>query len=262
MNNEEQMNLLKQILTLIGGLAIGAGVLSTAQVSALISDLMIVGAAIGAVVSAYSILWSVYAHWNMKKVPEHSTAVALPGGPALVGSINTITAQVVGTLLIGFLVLSFVAPAMAQTKKPAAPAATKLTSAQVQQNPLVLLQQFSAADLTAALADANAQTPPDITSAQCYTALLALVNSPINNPLPAGPGVFQLLQKGRDLQSYITNLQSPTGPLSQLNLACAPLMMNVNATLLALGVQTGLVLGTGGIALPALPALGGLLALL
>ena len=144
----------------------------------------------------------------------------------------------------------------------AAPAAKQLTSAAVQQNPFALLQQFSAADLTAALADANAQTPPDTTSAQCYTALLALVNSPLNSPLPAGPGAFQLLQKARDMQAFLASIQSANGPLSQLNLACAPLVMSVNATLLALGVQTGLVASTGGLALPALPALSSLLTLL
>lgn len=153
-------------------------------------------------------------------------------------------------------------PKPAAASATATPAPTKMTSAAAQQNPFALLQQFSAADLTAALADANAQTPPDTTSAQCYTALLALVNSPVNNPLPAGPGAFQLLQKARDMKAFLANLQSPNGPLSELNLACAPLMMDANATLLALGVSTGIVVGTGGIALPALPALGGLLALL
>ena len=138
----------------------------------------------------------------------------------------------------------------------------KLTATQVQTNPLLLLQQFSVADLQAALADAQAQTPPDATSIPCYTELLALVNSPINSPLPNSPGLFLALQKARDIKAFLANLQSPTGPLSSLNIACAPLMMDVNATLLALGVGTGIVAGTGGLALPALPAFGGLLTLL
>ena len=138
------------------------------------------------------------------------------------------------------------------TPRPAV-AAKQLTPSAVQQNPFAMLQQFSAADLTAALADANAQTPPDQTSAQCYTALLALVNSPVNSPLPAGPGAFQLLQKARDMKQFLATLQSPNGPLSQLNLACAPLVMDVNSTLLALGVSTGIVAATGGTALPATP---------
>ena len=159
-------------------------------------------------------------------------------------------------------------PAMAAPKAKAKAETTtvvpkgKLTATQVQTNPLALLQQFTASDLTAALADAQAQTPPDTTSAQCYTALLALVNSPLTNPLPSQLGIFLALQKARDAQAFLSNLQSPNGPLSSLNIACAPLVLNVNATLLALGVTTGLVVGTGGIALPALPALPGLLTLL
>jgi len=157
-------------------------------------------------------------------------------------------------------------PAMlaANASAPAAPTpkAGQLTAAQVQQNPILLLQQFTASDLQAALTDANAQTPPDTTSAACYTALLAMVNSPINNPLPSQLGLFLALQKARDAEAFLANLQSPTGPLSALNVACAPLVMDVNTTLLALGVTTGLVVGTGGIAIPALPGLASLLAIL
>ena len=162
------------------------------------------------------------------------------------------------------------AVAHAQPAKKTTPTATtsttapagKLTGTQVQQNPLLLLQQFTASDLQAALADAQAQTPPDTTSAQCYTALLALANSPISNPLPTQLGLFLALQKARDAKAFIANMQSPNGPLSSLNIACAPLVMDVNSTLLALGITTGLVVGTGGVALPALPSLGGLISLL
>ena len=181
----------------------------------------------------------------MKKLAILASALAMLASPALAQS----------SRISGAVPLPTPRPA-------AAPAAKQLTPSAVQQNPFAMLQQFSAADLTAALADANAQTPPDQTSAQCYTALLALVNSPVNSPLPAGPGAFQLLQKARDMKQFLATLQSPNGPLSQLNLACAPLVMDVNSTLLALGVSTGIVAATGGTALPALPALGGLLSLL
>ncbi len=183
----------------------------------------------------------------MKKLLYAALAVAVMASPAMAQS----------SRIGGAVPLPKPRPAAASTASQ-----TKLTSAAVQQNPFALLQQFSAADLTAALADANAQTPPDQTSAQCYTALLALVNSPLNSPLPAGPGAFQLLQKARDMKQFLASIQAPNGPLSQLNLACAPLIMDVNATLLGLGIQTGMVAATGGVALPALPALGGLLSLL
>ena len=133
-----------------------------------------------------------------------------------------------------------------------------LTTAAVQQNPLVLLQKFSVDDLNAALADAQAQTPPDSTAVNCYTALIPIVQSNVANPLPAGPGVFQLAQKVRDFKALTANLQSPTGPLASLNQACAAWVLDGVNTFIGLGAQVGLVAGTGGLGgvLPALPGLG------
>lgn len=188
----------------------------------------------------------------MKRILYATLALALLATPAAAQS------QRIG----GAVPLPRPKPTAASTVAVTAVPAKQLTAASVQQNPFALLQQFSAADLTAALADANAQIPPDTTSAQCYTSLLALVNSPLNSPLPAGPGAFQLLQKARDMKQFLASIQAPNGPLSQLNLACAPLILDVNSTLIGLGVQTGIVAATGGVALPALPALSSLLTLL
>ena len=155
-----------------------------------------------------------------------------------------------------------------KTAAPAAPAAAttaKITTAQAQQNPLLVLQQFSAADLQNALNDANAQTPPDTVSAACWAALLTLVNNPINNPLPTAPGAFLLFQKARDLQGLLANLQSPSGPLAPVNTACAPLILSAQNTLIQLGIIGGGVTAvgaSGGLALPAMPLLTGLLAIL
>lgn len=167
-------------------------------------------------------------------------------------------------LLVGAS-LALVSPATAQQPKAKPAAAKQLTAAQAQQNPLAVIQQFTATDLQAALTDANAQTPPDTVAAACYTALLTIVNNPINNPLPTAPGAFQLFQKGRDLQALLANLQSPTGPLAPINTACAPLILSAQNTLIQLGVIGGgvtAVVGTGGAALPAMPLLSGLLAIL
>ena len=87
MNTQEKLNLLKQFLTLIGGLAVGAGILSSTQETHLISDLMTIVGASGAVISAGSIVWSAYSHWNMKKVPEKATAILLPGPPPVIGRV-------------------------------------------------------------------------------------------------------------------------------------------------------------------------------
>lgn len=164
------------------------------------------------------------------------------------------------------LAIALVSPALAQPKtKAAAPASGKLTITQAQQNPLAVIQQFTAADLNNALTDANAQNPPDTVAAACYTALLTVVNSPINNPLPSSPGAFLLFQKGRDLQALLANLQSPTGPLASVNTACAPLILSAQNTLIQLGIINGgiaAVAATGGAALTAFPLLSQLLAAL
>jgi hypothetical protein len=133
------------------------------------------------------------------------------------------------------------APALGPNGKP------KLTPTQVQQNPLLMIQQFSVEDLQAALADAQAQNPPDTTGINCYTALIPIVQSNVANPLPAGPGMFQLAQKVRDFKALAANLQSPTGPLAGLNQACAAWVLDGVNTFLQLGAQVGLVAGTGGL---------------
>lgn len=132
----------------------------------------------------------------------------------------------------------------------------KPSVAQAQQNPLLVLQQFTVADLQAALADAQAQTPPDTTAASCYQALIPFVQQQTQNPLPQGAGIFQALQKARDAKAYLANIQSPTGPLAGLNQACAPLVLDVQNTLLTLGVSVGVIANpaSASAALAGLPA--------
>ena len=163
-------------------------------------------------------------------------------------SLLTIT---VAALLVGSL---FAAPALAQPKT--ATAKPKLTTAQAVTNQIALLQAFTVTDLQAALADAQAQTPPDTTAVTCYTAVLGLVNSNVANPLPTTPGLFEALQKARDAKALLANIASPTGPLANLNNACAPLILSVQNTLLGLGVAVGLVANPVGapVALAGIPA--------
>lgn len=134
-------------------------------------------------------------------------------------------------------------PVFAQTKTVA------LTKAAATVNPVLVIQKFTVDDLNAALADAQAQVPPDAAAVACYTALIPLVQSNIVNPLPTGLGGFQLLQKTRDAKAALANIQSPNGPLAQLNMACAPLVLSVQNTLIQLGIVGGAVIATGGIGL-------------
>lgn len=136
-----------------------------------------------------------------------------------------------------------VTPAAALGEAATANASTApLTAAAVQQNPLVLLQQITTADLQAALADANAQTPPDTTGANCYSALLALKANPAF-ALPSGNviGVFTAVQKARDLKTQLASIAAPNGPLSQLNQGCAAWTQDNVATFIAVGGMVGLV---------------------
>ncbi len=148
--------------------------------------------------------------------------------------------------------LTCAAPAKAANKplvrRPAAIVSTKPTVTQAQQNPLIIVRQFTIADLQTALADAQAQTPPDTVAVNCYTALIPFVQSQAQNPLPAGAGVFQALQKARDAKAYLANIQSPTGPLASLNIACAPLVLDVQNTLVTLGVSVGVIANPAGAA--------------
>jgi hypothetical protein len=125
MNSQETMNMVKQILTMIfSALTVLAPGLATSQQYSLLTTSIIT--AVPALATAGSIIWSIYTHWNMKKVPDAATAIILPATvpgappppPAPVGAVVNLTpmsglAKVVGALLIGFLVLQTL-PAMAQ----------------------------------------------------------------------------------------------------------------------------------------------------
>jgi hypothetical protein len=68
------------------------------------------------------VVYSIWRNTNMKIVPETATAIALPGATpkpvgAAVGLSTGVAAEVVGALLIGFMMLQ-PAPANAQAKRP------------------------------------------------------------------------------------------------------------------------------------------------
>jgi hypothetical protein len=177
----------------------------------------------------------------------------LVGVMRMTGNSASATSAVIKTLFVAFVVSALLAvpSAQAQTAKP-------ITKAAAQANPIAVLQAFAVTDLQNALDDANAQTPPDQTSAQCYSALIPLVQQAqgIKGAIPKSLGLFQVLQKTRDAKRLLASLQSPDGPLSKINLACAPLAMDTQNTLVQLGILSGAVAASGGLTLPiALPAL-------
>ena len=125
---------------------------------------------------------------------------------------------------------------------PALPSATKLTQSAVRASPLVLLQRFDVGDIQAALADAEQQNPPDNIAATCYRALIGIVQANVPASIvPPGSGTFQTTQKSRHNKNLNAALQSPAGALSGFGIACAPLMLDDQSTLVAVGIYSGLV---------------------
>lgn len=214
--------------------------------------------------------FSIWSHWNQKKVPETSIAIA-PTSPSAQAAMpvgtSTALGKVVGMLLACIVLGLLATPSFAETALQkaaqrndankvavsplvAASPAGKVTQAAAVNNPLAALQTFTVDDLQAALTDAQAQVPPDQAAINCYTALIPIVQTGVANPLPQGLGGFQLLQKLRDAKAAAANIQSPSGPLAQLNIACAPLVLDVQNTLIQLGIVSGGVVASGGLTLP------------
>jgi hypothetical protein len=225
--------------------------LADANAAQIVNDISAIGIGVGGLIAIV--------------MPEKGSAKAIAFMLAIAGALafgQPAHAQAIGTVS-GAPTIHHVrhrahaaAPLPARAIYDSAAAPGKPSVAQAQQNPLLVLQQFTVADLQAALKDAQSQTPPDTTAASCYTALIPFVQSQAQNPLPAGAGIFQALQKARDAKAYLANIQSPTGPLAGLNQACAPLVLDVQNTLLTLGVSVGVIANPAGAAatLTGLPA--------
>lgn len=75
MNNQEKLNLLKQVLTFASGILVARGIISDGQASSAVSDIAVL---VPAASGLFSIAWSVYSHWNQKKVPENAVVVTQP----------------------------------------------------------------------------------------------------------------------------------------------------------------------------------------
>ena len=222
------------------GLAVLLGMLGLHDVPQVVKDISEIGMGLGGLIAIFLP--------EVKKTVNAAAAAADRSQVVAIAALCVMSASM------------FAVPAMAANKAPApqskAAVSSKPTVAQAQQNPLVVLQRFTVQDLQAALADAQAQTPPDTVAANCYTAMIPFVQSQVQNPLPSGAGAFQALQKARDAKAYLANIQSPTGPLAGLNIACAPLILDVQNTLLTLGVSVGVIANPAGAAatLSGLPA--------
>jgi hypothetical protein len=278
MNSQERMNLVRQIATMVCSMLTMAGVLTASQSSQLVQAIVVI---VPALMTFGSIAWSVYAHWNQVKVSEKTVInTGAVTGPTTAA--NALKAGILALLLAVALAALASHPVYAQprhhrvtesaplpTARPlfdsAQTPSTKLTAQQVQQNPLVLIQQFTVNDLTNAISLANAQTPPDTVAVNCWQTLLPVVQAAQSTGTASSGNALQIgiataVQDTRDAQSLIANLQSPTGPLAKVNTACAPVVVQLQTTLTLLGVGGGVVAAGGPAA--ATSAIGALNALL
>jgi len=120
---------------------------------------------------------------------------------------------------------------------PAAQASTP-APAPAPTDPLSGLKQFTLADLTAASADAHSNN--DQTAYQCYDYLIKVLPTLPSFTPGSTVGAVLAFQKVRDLQ---TGLVSVNGQFKQVNLACAPLVIDTQTTINKL-----ILIGAGGAA--------------
>lgn len=102
--------------------------------------------------------------------------------------------------------------------------------AQTIQSVINNVKQFTIDDLTAAAADAEAQTPPD-PAGECWRVLIPMVQAQ-QSLLPKGLGLAQAIQKARDIQR-----QTQAGVPDQIKAKCAIILWDAEGALLKLGIR-------------------------
>jgi hypothetical protein len=170
--------------------------------------------------------------------PSVEAAAAASAAAAKVAS------AIAGLLIVGAIAL---APADARAANASSGSAPAVALA----NPFTQIatwfngaKAFTVADLQAALADAQAQTPPDARHAPCWQAMIAIGQANVANPLPSGLGAAQAIQKVFDAQAALGS-QTWKDTLAQ---ACA-------LTALDLGTDLNGLLAKLGVAAVAIPKL-------
>lgn len=162
-------------------------------------------------------VFAFYRSSGMKLVPHTSAAVriypdapkVIPGDRVVIGS-QTV-GHVVGALLIAFLLCSHTTDARAQT----APSVLSAAETQLYASLNVVfgfVGGFLSADLNAAIADAQAQTPPNTQAVACWQAIGKI---PVSS-IPTGAGLAYLKQRFLDLQSLYMPLNLNCGSVAPL----------------------------------------------
>lgn len=208
------IKILLMILTpLAAQLHVNGGAADLPAIAADIADLVVLG-------------YGLYRVNGMKLVPHNSVAfplhviastdpanpTPLPVVPGAIAQINTTAARIVGALLFAFMVLP-----IAQTHAQTSTVPAQLSAAEAQLysalNTIVgFVGGFVQADLNAAIADAQSQTPPNAQATACWKAIAQI---PVTT-IPTGAGLAYLKQRFLDLQGLYTPLNSNCGSVAPL----------------------------------------------
>lgn len=217
------IKILLMILTpLAAQLHINGGAADLPAIAADIADLLVLG-------------YGLYRSSGMKLVPHNTLAIPMhametPETKPVVGGVvglNSTTVRVVGALLFALLILSpHNARAQVNTQLTG-----ELTTAQTQiytaLNSIVgFVGGFVQADLNAAIADAQIQTPPNTQAVACWQAISKI---PVTS-IPSGAGLAYLKQRYLDLQGLYVPLNSNCGSIAPLFLKAYNQFMSLAAS--------------------------------
>jgi len=128
---------------------------------------------------------------------------------------------------------------------------TTSTASTAPTDPLAQLKAFTLTDLQAASTDAHTNNDP--TAAQCYDFLIKTLPTLPSFTPGTTVGAFVAFQKLRDLNNGV---QSQTGTLKSLNLACAPLVIDTQTVINKLLLIGAGAAATGGAIEPIAPVIG------
>lgn len=195
MNAQEIKNVAALISVFFGGIFAAHGAtVSTAQITSFITDLSV---AIPALISAGGAIYSVYTHWNMKKVPEKSVAL-MPTEPVSastiannIGTPVSVAGKVVGAILLGLLFAPQSSHAATSTACNLQTLFVGITAA----NFIQRLQGCGDSDIQAALSDANT-APVDNIALACFIPLSGIISA-IKAQESGSAGLITAMQKFR-----------------------------------------------------------------
>lgn len=249
----------RHLMSVAGGVLIGAGALSKGDEASFIQ----IGTGI--------VMWAIPAGWSwwQKEGQTKLLAFMAKSKPVALSTATTsqavkaaqAAAKVAAVLLVALMLSAVLMPssfAATKAKAKAAPAATTIPLTNPLQSFLDQINQKVSAINALTLTDAQAamqMAANDPVGLACYTAVankLQAAQTAGGSLVPKSLGVLQLIETARLAKLQISGIQNGTDPVVA---GCAPLILDVNTTLLMLAGQG--VVGAAGasVGLPVLPGL-------